>query len=517
MAGKKGSLAPKLDRLKKERETRERAAQAQKELEAKARAGDFSMQGEEEREIQVEAGSGGDQNSQEEKLTLDYSQSNEVPSIRRESRRDSHSPGRSDQIKKTWSEINKDDSLPLKSKLEQLIALRHQPYPKIQPPSRPPKRYVPEEFEPLPREPLKMLENRYEQDARYGNITVGDGRLLSGELLTCLAKDEAFRNLDLSTALFFDLETTGLSGGVGVIPFLAGLGYYREEIFYVRQYFLGDPAAEERMVAEMADFFAEMDFQSIVTYNGKVFDLPLLETRFILNRQPLVLSELPHLDFLFPARRLWRHKYENCRLYTLALDVINTGRTEDIPSAEIPYRYFQYLRTGSPDLVDPIIYHNAEDILSLLGLVISAGKIFSEDPESCDSDPMDLFGAGKIMESYGDEEQSLKYFEKALDGRLSGDLTLSVKRRLSLRYKKSGDWERATALWEEMVDNTSLTRDSLFSFRELAMYFEHREKNFEKARRYAEEGMVASFGFSPGYENDFRKRLERIKVKLKNT
>lgn len=470
-------MKKKLDRLKREEGTRRRAAQAQKELEEKARKADMTAP--------------------------------EEPGLENQVQREG-ALNKTEKIRQAWSEINRDESLPLKSKLEQLISLQGTPAQKKAPSPKPGP-------EPEPCEPLRILENSYAPDARYGRITVSSGLKLTGDILTCLSKDEAFRELDLSTALFLDLETTGLSGGSGVIPFLVGLGYYQGDHFHVLQYFLGEPGAEERMVAELAEFFSEMDFQSLVTYNGKAFDLPLLETRFIINRQPLVLSGIPHLDFLFPARRLWQHKYESCRLYNLALEVIYTGRTEDIPSAEIPWRYFQYLQTGSYDLVEPIIYHNAEDILSLLGLVISGGQIFASDQETYRPDAMDLFGAGRIMESYGDEERSLEYFEKALEGRLSQGLTLSVKRRLSLKLKKNGDWERAVKLWAEMVDGTSVTRDSLFSFRELAMYFEHRKKDFERARSIAEEGLVASFGVSAAYENDFRYRLERIKEKLKKT
>ena len=56
---------------------------------------------------------------------------------------------------------------------------------------------------------------------------------------------------------------------------------------------------------------------------------------------------------------------------------------------------------------------------------------------------------------------------------------------------------------------------TLFSFRELAMYYEHREKDFEEARRIAEEGLVASFGLSTHYEEDFRRRMERLKSKIR--
>jgi len=416
---------------------------------------------------------------------------------------------RSEQVKKNWSEISQESGLSTKEKLEQLLNLqREAPVPK---PPKPPK----PDFQTEPREPFQFLENPYSLEARYGSIKVGAGLDIKGETLACLSKEKAFEDLDLSTALFLDLETTGLSGGTGVIPFLIGLGYYREDKFRVVQYFLNEIGEEAAMLTDFTKFIEDMNFQSIVTYNGKVFDVPLLETRFVINRLPFPLNGLPHLDFLFPARRLWSHKYDNCRLYTLALELVGTGRTEDIPSADIPWRYFQYIQTGDYDLVEPIIYHNAEDILSLLGVIIMGASIMSEDPDVCPADGMDYFGAGKVMESAGDKKKSLHFFQKALAGNPSEDVTLSVKRRLSVSHKKNEDWEKAVKFWKEVSSVEVVTRDVLFSYRELAMFYEHREKDYEEARRIAEEGMVASFHISAAYENDFRHRLERLKEKIK--
>ena len=169
-------------------------------------------------------------------------------------------------IKDTWDKIGSTENISTKEKLEQLINLsRIEKKPKLQAP----------QFEPQEREPLQFLENPYGLDVRYGKIKIADGLDISGDILSCLSKDTEFETLDLSTALFIDLETTGLSGGTGIIPFLVGMGYYREDKFYVGQYFLGDPAAEERMVAELAQFFKDMNFQSVVTFNGKVFDTGL--------------------------------------------------------------------------------------------------------------------------------------------------------------------------------------------------------------------------------------------------
>lgn len=423
-------------------------------------------------------------------------------------KKERESRSRSKQVTNCWQKIEKKEGLSTKDKLQQLINLTGKEKAKKPQPSTP-------SFEPVSREPIQFLENPYPLDTRYGNITLSAGLEVTGDILTCLSKDTAFETLDLSSALFIDLETTGLSGGTGVIPFLVGMGYYRDDRFYVTQYFLGELAEEERMMEELAQFFSDMNFQSVVTYNGKAFDLPLLETRFILYRKSLILSELPHLDFLFPARSLWAHKYENCRLHNLALEVVETGRSEDIPSAEVPWRYFQYIHTGNYELVEPVLYHNQEDILSLLGVIIVGSQVFSEDSESCLADAMDFYGAGKILERFGKDEKSVQFYERALEGKLTDEISTQAKKRLSYHFKKKQGWEQAVSIWKEMASAEDISSQQLFSFRELAMYYEHKEKKYEEAKKITEEGLVLSFGTSSYFENDFRHRLDRLNQKIR--
>ena len=201
-------------------------------------------------------------------------------------KRQSHS--KTDIIKDAWEEIDKDKDLSVKDKLQQLITLTRE--------GESSKPEIPA-FEPLEREPLQFIENPFPLDVKYGKVVLSSGLDIKGDVLVWLSKDAEFENLDLSTALFIDLETTGLSGGTGVVPFLVGMGYYRDDKFYVAQYFLGELAEEERMIQELTQFITEMNFQSVVSYNGKGFDLPLLETRYILYRQPFPLNELPHSVF----------------------------------------------------------------------------------------------------------------------------------------------------------------------------------------------------------------------------
>ena len=436
-------------------------------------------------------------------------------------RREREARSRTQMIREAWDKLQADDSLTTREKLEKLIRLTQEQ--KTAPPptsSVPPAPSTPPSTSALEKqiqEPFRIFENSYPLGTRYGQIEIAAGLRIEGQVLACLSQDEAFTELDLSTALFIDLETTGLSGGTGVVPFLVGLGFYREDSFRIVQFFLGDLAEEERMVSELSRFFREMDFQSVVTFNGKAFDLPLLETRFILYRTPFHLGSLPHLDFLFPARSLWRHKLASCRLFHLAREIVLTDRAEDIPSAEIPWRYFQYLQSGNFGWIEPIIYHNEEDLLSLLGVVIAGAAVIAEDESFCPLDAMDFFGAGKIFERIGDMEKSINFFQRALNGRLTDEVSLEARRRLSLYFKRNGELEKAVPLWQEMAASRQVTSHVLFSLRELAMYFEHHLKDYEQAKRVSEEGLACALEIaSRRFQQDFEYRLARLRRKLRS-
>jgi len=421
-------------------------------------------------------------------------------------------------VEDAWRRLDRDDSLSVKSKLEKLINLTGAakspgPRPGVRP-----------AWEPQPREPLQYFENRYALDVRYGRQTIGDGLNIDGETLYYLSRDEEFQGLDLGTALFLDLETTGLAGGTGTIPFLVGLGYYRGDKFVVAQYFLGDPGEEEKMLVDLAAFFQEGKFRSVVTYNGKAFDVPLLETRFILKRQKYVLNDWPHLDFLFSARSLWKHKHESCRLFHLAREVVAADRSEDIPGAEIPQRYFDYLRTGDFGLIEPILYHNQEDILSLLGLVVAGAKLFKgeratgEDEECLDA--LDLVGVGRIFETAGEMDRSISIFERALNGNLPAGIEVALKEKVSFHFKRAKNFEKAVPLWKELSEKEWSVLDEreikgiLNGLRQLAIHHERRTRDLAEAVRLAEEGLALAQRVPGRMRDDFRGRLDRLNAKL---
>ena len=420
-------------------------------------------------------------------------------------RRERDARTRSQKIQTTWEKIDGEDGLSVKQKLERLISLtdkgqgmagRAEPRPTAKP----------------RREPVQIFENSYVLGARYGQIPISMGLQIPGAILSFLSRDGEFSSLDLSTAVFIDLETTGLAGGTGTVPFLVGLAYYRDERFKVTQFFLDDMGEEGRLLEELARFIAEMGFKSVVSYNGKAFDLPLIETRFALHRTPSPLRGLPHLDFLFSARSLWKHKYDSCKLFNLAQQIVQASRSEDIPGAEVPLRYFQYIRNGDFSLIEPILYHNQEDLLSLLGVIVAGAVLVERNREAAErgeADAMDLFGVAKLFERAGDTTTSTALLEKALAGGLTSEVSHLARKKLSGHFKKNKDWDKALGFWQEMAAG-----DEFDCFRELAMYFEHKAKDYGEAIRFATEGLAVSKGKSPAAERDFEKRLDRLRGKM---
>ncbi|MDI6845684.1 MAG: ribonuclease H-like domain-containing protein [Candidatus Saccharicenans sp.] len=414
-----------------------------------------------------------------------------------------------DSVKELWKNIDAQNNLTTREKLEKLLELsrrvkkedREQTGERMKQPGRG-----------AVNPPFLVMENRYRLEGRYGQIPLSLGLNIPGQVLAILARDEDFQPLSLSGAVFVDLETTGLAGGTGTIPFLIGLAFLEQDSLRIVQYFLNDLASEGLMLEELRQLLEEKKFTSVISYNGKGFDLPLLETRFTLNRLRFSLGELPHLDFLFTARHLWKHKYESCRLCELALNHLGASRSEDIPSEEIPWRYFQYLRSGDFSLVEPILYHNQEDLLSLYGVVVAGAVLVYRtlSEQEVELEGAELLGVGKILEKAGQVEKSVTFYEKALERELPGPLSSSVKKNLARYFKREKLWDKSVALWQNLLE----TGEDLECFRQLAIYYEHHRKDPEEALKYALDGLSLSQGRDLKYEQDFRRRVDRLNQKI---
>ncbi|MCP2519297.1 ribonuclease H-like domain-containing protein [SCandidatus Aminicenantes bacterium Aminicenantia_JdfR_composite] len=403
-------------------------------------------------------------------------------------------------IELKWQELEKDEDLTRREKLEKLI------YSELKKEEE--KAEKEEKLIDLPSK-VQIFEHVFPSDYVYGGVPIKYGFEISGNELYYLSQSPEFKNIDLSSSLFLDLETTGLSIGTGTIPFLIGLGFYLGDKFCIIQYFLPQPSEEEELIDNLNKFLSEMNFKSIITYNGRGFDLPILETRFILNRKNFSLKSFPHLDFLIPARILWKQKYRSCKLSHLCRELLGVLREDDIPSSLIPNIYFNYLRSGDFSLIEKVLYHNEQDLLSLLSLIIIGGLYFKKERKINYADGLDFFGVGRLLEKNKALEECMEAYNKALNFYVPQSLEIKIKKKLSYFYKKTEQWEKAIALWEELA-----FLGEVHPLRELAIYYEHREKNLIKAKEIVERALDRG-DLSEHYRKDFEKRLIRLDRKLR--
>ena len=163
--------------------------------------------------------------------------------------------------------------------------------------------------------------------------------------------------------LYLDTETTGLSGGAGTVAFLTGLGYLTENGFLVHQYLMRDYPEERFLLENVKAMLPQFDV--LCTFNGKSFDLPLLQSRFRMNRMDASVLEKPHIDLLHLARRVWKLRLGRCNLGRLEEAIFGQPRVDDLPGNQVPERYFSFLKTGDFHLLQDVLEHNQQDIASL--------------------------------------------------------------------------------------------------------------------------------------------------------
>ena len=205
-------------------------------------------------------------------------------------------------------------------------------------------------------------ETFYARHRRHGSADIGALADLPADLLETLS-DGAVRGVPPGEWAFLDTETTGLAGGTGTCAFLVGVGHITPEGFRVRQFFMRDYGEEASSLDALTRFLEP--FRVLITYNGRSFDQPLLETRYCMNRARHPFGRFVHFDLLYGARRLWKLRFDSCRLVDLENRILGVERQGDAPGALIPYLYFEYLRTQEIARLVPVFHHNATDILTL--------------------------------------------------------------------------------------------------------------------------------------------------------
>jgi hypothetical protein len=300
-----------------------------------------------------------------------------------------------------------------------------------------------------------------------------------------LSRDDRLKELDFRKALFLDTETTGLSGGTGTFAFMVGLGFFQGDGFVVHQLFMRDYSEERASLSILQEILDS--FQFLVTFNGRHYDIPLLETRFILSRKRSKIREMPNFDLLYPSRKIWKGAYENCRLVTLESRLLGMEREDDIPSEWIPSLYFDYIQTGDARKIHRVFYHNRMDILTMVALAGRIHLIYHDPQAARPRKGVEHFSLGRLFWDHGDRQKAISCFEIALK-RCDDELAWEVMKWLSMAFKKTGETEKARSLWEEMM-GWPYKRDGHPCI-ELAKYHEHRLKEFEKAIAYVDQALA---------------------------
>lgn len=292
---------------------------------------------------------------------------------------------------------------------------------------------------------------------------------------------------DPRKCLFIDTETTGLSGGAGTVAFLVGAGYCEGDGFVIEQYLMREYADEPELIDRLAN---RMDgFETVCTFNGRKFDMPLLESRFTMCRMRHRWREMENLDLLYPARRAWKLRIGSCRLANIETEILGMERHGDLPGSEVPGRYFEYLKTGDEGLLADIIDHNRQDIATLMTLLVKLCDI-NAAPEKL-TDQRDLFSMGKVLEKQGEWKPARELYHVAAFPRPRGTLAALTGERVAGManwrqfhiLRRSGDVDGAIRVLEQMLQRRQLPGEVCVA---LAKLYEHKKKDLPRALEYTE-------------------------------
>lgn len=380
-----------------------------------------------------------------------------------------------------------------------------------------------------------IIDRRYEADRFHGRIRIGDCEVTDFASLAILDPSLTGHTPEggVRRTVFIDLETTGLSGGAGTVAFLVGCGYFDLGAFQVRQFLLTSHAAERGLLSAVAEFFEDVDL--IVTYNGKTFDLPVLETRWLFHRLQMPLAGIPHFDMLHPARRLWRTRPgagdpedAGCRLTTLERTLFNVARVGDVGGCEIPGRFFQFLRSGDPRPLEPVLEHNRLDLVSLAA-VMARGVELARDGDAACRDCAEAMALGRVYERAAADDRlpdrtsvharAEQCFRRASQSRRP-DVKGEALYRLALRHRRERRFGEAAAAWREVLELTeprAVRRISgLGELRQcaseaLAIHHEHRDRDLTSARELA---LFALQEVDGRRADGMRHRLARLERKI---
>ena len=317
-----------------------------------------------------------------------------------------------------------------------------------------------------------------------------------------------YKKASAEEIIFIDTETTGLDRGANTYAFLTGVCYYREGNWYLKQYFIQDPTQEKLLVILLEELLAE--FKLIVSYNGKSYDIPLLDNRFKYHRSSYSIRTLESLDLMHLSRRFWKDSLHGCKLKDVELMVLGFVRDyiNDIPGELIPATYFSYLESQNGEEIANVFYHNEIDIFSMTGIIRVCANIDFKDGDYYTKYKIDATAIGKLMLELQYDREGYLALKYSLNDNPKNERSVLLMVNYLKRYD---DYEEAVTLLENITDF------SIKGCLELAMILEHKIKDIPKAHKYAKYGYLMLYNAIPlevKLIKDAEKRLKRLTKKL---
>ena len=304
-----------------------------------------------------------------------------------------------------------------------------------------------------------------------------------------LAPDAPAEVADPRQWLFLDTETTGLAGGTGTYAFLVGIAWWDAGGLQVEQFFMREHSEEHALLVALAERLAER--RVLVTFNGKSFDWPLLETRYRMTRTIRPPTPRAHLDLLHPARNLWRLRLGSVRLAELEKHVLGWNRGADVMSELIPEIYFNFVRGGPAEPLVPVFHHNQMDLRGLAGL---SGRILSllaepesDGPSANRMDALEMYGVSRICERRGQAKRARNLYQRSIASELPPATDRAARRSLARLAKREGDLTTARELWEGML---GASKEGLEAYEQLAIYYEHHAREPHRAAGVARKALA---------------------------
>jgi uncharacterized protein YprB with RNaseH-like and TPR domain len=281
--------------------------------------------------------------------------------------------------------------------------------------------------------------------------------------------------------IFLDTETSGLAGGTGTFAFMIGLGWWQADGFKLQQFFLREPAEETAVLAALDEILTP--FHTVVTYNGKSFDIPLLNARHTLSAFRSPFTGMQHVDLLALSRRIWRNRLPSRSLGSIEHDVLAINRSqEEIPGWMIPEMYFDYLKTGDSRPMAGVFYHNRMDILSLAALFLHQSNLLSRPMDWLAAEGLDLIAIAKLYDDTGRREQAIQLYEHSLSLGLPRPFFIQTIYRYADLARKEARFDQAVDLWQKAAE-----LEEIPACLELAKYYEHRIRDYDAALRWTEK------------------------------